>query len=324
MLRSSLLLGLLMQALPRATLEARLAPHGPRGAAGARCRPFFSGRVALAALAALPRFGRRVVLLPEYLCNVVPLAFERAGWRVEGFAVDERFEPDPRALAARAESSGADLLLLAPLYGADGGVGWWAGAEGRALRQRLGLTLVLDLCQDAARPALLGDPGEQWAVLTSFNDKSFPGAMGAVLWTDLDLPPPPLPPARAALLIVLWVLRRLLRRERAGVERGYEFSHAARFPWGFDTAGATRLQLALGAVGLARLPRWQARRQAAVAAGRVKPLPLPYAGSAPFVVAAAGDPGEHRSKRPYAMAHDAARSLCPLLQVRHNKGFDDR
>ncbi len=321
MLRSSLLLGLLLQALPRKTLQARLAGFGPQGV---YCRPFFSGRVALASIAALPRFSRRVALLPEYLCNVVPLAFERSGWSVHGYAVDERFEPDAPAIAARAAELGADLLLLAPLYGADGGLAWWLGDEGRTARGRLGLALVLDLCQDAGAlarlPAVLGG---DWAALVSFNDKSFPGAMGALTWTDLDLPPPLLPGVGAALQMVARVLRRLLLPHRPDDERGFEFSNASRFPYAFGTTGPTRLQMALGWVGLSWLPRWQDRRRAAVAAGLVRPVDLPHATAAPFVAVATGDPGRHRIKRPYATAHDAARSLRPHLVVRHNKGFDD-
>lgn len=321
MLRSSLLLGLLMQMLPRAALWERLVAFGPPGAG---CRAFFSGRVALAAIAALPRFERRVVLLPEYLCNVVPLAFERAVWRVHGYAVDDRFELDAPALATRAAEIGAELLLLAPLFGADGGVTWWLSDDGRATRERLGLTLVLDLCQDAGALARLPPTlGRDWAALVSFNDKSFPGAMGALCWTDLDLPPPPPPGLVAALPMAARVLRRLLLPRRAGEERDFEFSYASRFPYSFDTAGPTRLQLALGLVGLQRLSRWQDLRRAAVAAGRVRPLDLPFAATAPFVVAAPGDPGRHRIKRPYATANDAAQSLRPRLVVRHNKGFDD-
>lgn len=321
MLRSSLLLGMLMLTLPRATLQERLAAFGPARAA---CRVYFSGRVALAAIAALPRFMRRRVLLPEYLCNVVPMAFERAGWCVHGYAVDDRFEPDSPALAARAAEVGADLLLLAPLYGADGGLSWWLGDDGRVARERLCLTLVLDICQDAGALARLpADLGHDWAALVSFNDKSFPGAMGALCWTDIDLPPPPPPGLAAALQMAARVLRRLLLPRRTGEESGFEFSYASRFPYAFGTLGATRLQLALGLVGLKRLPRLQALRRAAVQAGHVRPLDLPHAASAPFVVAAPGDPGRHRLKRPYATAHDAAQSLRPRLVVRHNKGFDD-
>lgn len=324
MLRSSLLLGLLLQALPRERLQTRLARRLPPALAGARCLAYFSGRVALSALAGLPRFGRKTVLMPEYLCNVVPLAFQRAGWRIHGYPVDQHFEPDAPSLAVRAEAVGADLLLLAPLYGAEGGVGWWLGPDGRAARERLGLALVLDCCQDAAALLALRDPGRDWAALTSFNDKSFPGAMGALLCTDLALSPPPAPPARASLLLALWVLRRLLIGRRGGEERGFEFSHASRFPYAFDVDGPTRLQLALGELGLARLPRWQARRRAAVEQGRVRPLATPGAATAPFVAVAPGDPGWHRLKRPYALAEDASRSLRPRLVVRHNKGFEDR
>lgn len=321
MLRSSLLLGLLLQVLPRAALHSRLAGFGPQGV---HCRPFFSGRVALASIATLPRFARRIVLMPEYLCNVVSLAFERNGWRVHTYAVDDRFEPDASALAARAAEVDAGLLLLAPLYGADGGLAWWLGDEGRTTRERLGMALVLDLCQDAGALARLPTTlGRDWAAVISFNDKCFPGAMGALVWTDLDLPAPPAPGSIAALAMAARVTRRLLLPRRSTDRPGFEFTYASGFPYAFDWMGPTRLQLALGLVGLRRLPRWQALRRAAIAAGRVIPLDLPYAPTAPFVAAAPADPGRQRIKRPYATARNAARSLRPRLVVRHNKGFDD-
>lgn len=323
MLRSSLMLGLLLQAMPRRLLQQRLAAHGPSGP-GVRCTPFFSGRTALAALAALPQFTRKVALVPAYLCNVVPMALQRHGWRVVGYDVDERFEPDHLQLARQAERENAGLLLLAPLYGADGGCRWWCDAPGRALRQRLGLALVLDLCQDAGALARIGDCGSRWAAVASFNDKSFPGVMGAALWTDLPVPEPAVPGWRDALLLQAWALRKLLPRRAAHREEGFEHSRAERFPYGFEPAGASRLQMALGAVGLRRLPRWQARRRAAVHRGDVRPLDLPGAQTSPFVVCAEGDPGLHRGKRPYALADDPQRSARPRLLIRHNKGFDDR
>jgi hypothetical protein len=321
MLRATWLGALWQQALPRAALVARIARHGPGGLA---CVPFFSGRVGLAAVAALPCWRRRIALLPSYLCNVVPLAFERHGFAVHGYPVDDRFEPDNAWLAMRAGELKVDILLLAPLYGADGGLSWWLGPEGRATRRELGLTLVLDLCQDAGRLAGLPDPGPDCVVLTSFNDKAFPGAMGAALWTDLPVAIPSAPGLRAAALLNAWVLRRLFRPRRPQEGTGFEFSQASRFPYGFEPAGPTGLQLALGAIGLERLPRWQARRRAALARGDVRAQALPHAAAAPFVVAGPGDAGLHRAKRPYARADDASASLRPGLVVRHNKGFEDR
>ena len=327
MLRLSLLLGLLLQAAPRHWLLRRIAGHGPQSA-GARFVAYFSGRVALDALAALPRFRRRVVLLPAYLCNVVAMAFTRQGWRVVGYEVDANFMPDEQALVRACAAECADLLLLAPLYGSEGGLAAWLAAPGRALRERLGVCLVLDLCQDAARLAPLtwrGDSlGTDWAVVTSFNDKSFPGVMGAALWTDLDLHEPPGPKTWHAMQLAARAGARLLPRRHAA-EAGFEHSAARRFPYAFDVAGASRLQLALGAIGLHCLPRWMARRRAAVARGELRPLALPYSDTAPFlVVVGDDDPGCHRAKRPYALVDDARRSLRAGLQVRHNKGFDDR
>jgi hypothetical protein len=326
MKHSSLLAALLLQAAPRRWLLARLRQSWPTAPAGARCVAWFSGRVALAQLARHPSFTRRVALLPAYLCNVVPMAFERAGWRVCTYAVDDRFVPDPQALRELAEKEGAELLLLAPLYGSEGGLAYWLGAQACAWRATAGVTLVLDLCQDAARlQQLPHPPARRWAAVLSFNDKSFPGVMGACLWTDLDLDSPPPPRWWRRLLLVGWALSKSLagRRRNAG-EEAFEHSRGERFPYAFDETGASALQLAFGLVGMARLPRWVAARRAAVERGDVRPLPLPFSAGAPFVVAAADDPARHRRKRPYATAHDPQASLLPQLVVVHNKGFDDR
>ncbi len=326
MWRSSLLAGLALQIAPRAWLLQRLGQAWPGRPAGACFAAYFSGRVALQALARHPAFVRRVALVPEYLCNVVPLAFEQAGWRVCGYPVDAAFVPDAAALRAQAHAEGADLLLLAPLYGSDGGLSHWLAPEADRWRADAGVALVLDLCQDAGRLAqLVKEPGSHWAAVLSFNDKSFPGVMGACVWSDLDLGSPPPPRWRQRGLLAAWALRKCLpRRHPAGPEAGFEHSEARRFPYAFSTTGASALQLALGLIGLGRLPRWQARRRALVVQGAVRPLPLPYAETAPFVVAAEGDPAQHRRKAPYALAHDAAASLLPQLLVRHNKGYDDR
>jgi hypothetical protein len=322
----SMVLGLLLQFAPRRWLQEQLDHRWPGRPATARCVPFFSGRVALHAIASGVPAARRVALLPAYLCNVVHLAFERAGWRIVTYDVDDAFVPDPRRLEAALREHGAALLLLAPLYGSDGGMPWWLRGPGRALREATGLTLVLDLCQDAALlREVPPDPGARWAVVLSFNDKSMPGVMGAAVWTDLPLDEPLPPGRRHAGLLALWALRKTMPRRRAAAEEAaLEFSRAQRFPYDFAIGGAARLQLALGLVGMALLPRWQARRRAAVERGEITPLPLPHAATAPFVVCPHAPSAGHRAKRPYARHDDPLASLKPALRIHHNKGFDDR
>ncbi len=104
----------------------------------------------------------------------------------------------------------------------------------------------------------------------------------------------------------------------------YEYSQATHFPHAFDITGATRWQLALGLLGLRGLARWQQRRREAVQRGRVKPVGPSVGSSSPYVLVGADDPGLQRRKPPYALAGAPAQSLLPALQVRHNKGFDDR
>lgn len=323
---ASLLLGLLLACLPRATLLCRLAAHGP---VWLRLVPAFSGRTALAALAEAAPAAPRHVLLPAYLCNVVPLAFERHGWRLSFYATDDGFSADGPALLAQALREGAGTVLVAPLYGGDGGLRWWVSPEASALRRQHGLQLVLDLCQDAAWLQALPPDLAQCAVLVSFNDKSFPGAMGAAMWTDLPVPVPAAPGWPAVRGLLAWRLLTLLAYWRhAGKGRpgaaAFEFSRAQEPPYDFSVAGACRLQIALGLLGLAQLPHWQARRRQALARGRVKAVVPSLEGAPPFVRVADDDPGVHRAKKPYAVHGDAARTLRPALRVRHNKGFADR
>ncbi len=324
---ASLLLSLLLACLPRSALLRRLGRHGP---GRLRLVPTFSGRTALAALAQAEAVERRRLLLPAYLCNVVPLAFERHGWTLATYAADEAFTVDGRALLAQALREGAGTVLVAPLYGGDGGLRWWVSPEASALRRQHGLALVLDLCQDAAWLRELPADLERCAVLVSFNDKSFPGAMGAALWTDLPVPTPPAPGWPVVRALLVWRLLTLLALWRPGGSArrapaaAFEFARAQELPYDFSVAGASRLQIALGLLGLALLPRWQARRRRALAGGRVKALAPSLAGAPPFVLVAADDPGLHRVKEPYAVHGDATRSLRPTLRIRHNKGFTDR
>lgn len=331
MLLAHLLIGWLLSLLPRALLQRRLAACGPGGAAGAaggplRCLPCFSGRTALELVAQAFEPERRTLLLPAYLCNVVALAFERQGWTLVGYEVDEDFQPDNAALLARAADCGASAVLLAPLYGSDGGLRWWlAPAVAQQCRQQR-LALVLDLCQDAAWLREVPAGWQGGAVVLSFNDKSFPGAMGAVLWTDLPCDEPPAPGPAVALRLLGWRLRVLLGSLRRGASaaEGFEYSQATQFPHDFSIPGATRWQLALGLLGLRGLARWQQRRRAALQRGDVKPAGPSVGSSSPYVLVAADDPGRHRRKSPYAVADAPTQSLRPALQVRHNKGFDDR
>lgn len=336
--------GLMALRTDRTGLLERLADLGPRGGARWRCTAHFSGRTALAAVArALVASGRpRVALLPAYLCNVVEMAFVREGFEVRHYEVDEAFHPDTAALMRVAAEQDAGVLLLAPLYGSDGGLAAWTSEVAADLRRERGLALVLDLCQDAGWLQALTAPLTDAAVVVSFNDKSFPGAMGAAVWSDLAVHEPPEPARRIGRALVRWRLRvfaaacwRRLKRCRAAaagraagydemVPAAFEFSRATAFPHAFDVEGATRWQIALGIVGLVRLPQWQARRAAALQRGTVRAAGPSAGSTSPFVLVRDDDPGSHRAKPPYACAGDARASLRPTIRVRHNKGFDDR
>jgi hypothetical protein len=172
---ANLLPALLLSALPRIVLARALGRS--LAVPGYHFQPAFSGRVALYELAV--RLASPVVLIPDYLCDVVPRALGAAGCTVLRYALDERFEFDLDRVLTLAEEAGAGLILTASLYGSDGGLGALEAVDVQARLKRMGSHLVVDICQDIElRARLPSAQGGRIHGLVSFNDKSFPGAMG--------------------------------------------------------------------------------------------------------------------------------------------------
>ena len=128
----SLAYGVLLFALPtvwlRRRLERRLRlPQLP-------CQVVTSGRVALYLLARrlAPTTAKRVALVPDYICNVVPLALERAGFVVESYCTTAQGEPDDSILRQRLASGDVAVLLTASVFGSSAMLGALATTEWRA------------------------------------------------------------------------------------------------------------------------------------------------------------------------------------------------
>ena len=318
---------------PRATLRDRLSRR--LGRSGRPCHLVTSGRVALMLVArsVAQRTSRRVALVPDYICNVVHTAVDRAGFRAEPYPTDRTCEPDDAWLQARLAGDDVALLVTASVFGSSAWLDRLAGAEVRALIQRTGVHVVVDACQDISLLDHLPDGyGDSLSAIVSFNNKSVPGLMGGAAVTGLPLPaglPQSLTAAQRSFFrrqLLAHVRARLAGRglsRSAGESEAFEYSSCKRFPYAFDTAGISKLQVLMALVGLDNLPAFGAAKRElfetcgdAVVAPRLK--------TAAYVLVSDASVMPHRRrKRPYAAPDAPGSSLRPGQTILHNKGFLD-
>ena len=302
---------------------------------------YFSGRVALFRLAsAVKKQGGTRVVLPDYVCNVVHKAFLEAGLEIDTFPTSNTFEPDIDQIKLSIESSAEPAILcLAPIMGSEGGVEWVLSDEGRGWRARHRITLIIDMCQDFSRARSLAVHNDHAsAVITSFNDKSFPGCMGAAVWGDLadcgfDRPgfSEEVKIFRFAIKRVLVSVARTLRYSLglnvpvplSSTRPQFDFSYCDAFPYDLHHGAATRLQVGVAAAGVICHGIYASRRKkiSVCEAGNV--IQTPFSASSPFILVNQFLDTRRRRKLPYALHFDPENSQRPDLKVQHRKGFDD-
>lgn len=331
-------LGVLLCCVPMPVLRRSFAiPGAPRP------RFYFSGRVAIFRIAQSLRRRSRLAILPEYICNVVHRAFLEAGFEVATYRQDSLLEPeidDIKKLVGNA--NGPSVLCIAPLLGADGGQAWIMSGEGRTWRNDHGVTLVLDCCQDMSRLFRADIRGERdFAVVCSFNDKIFPGVMGAVAVTDLtDLSYRPATMAESVGICrffvtkLVWQAGRFVKRlfsappgrcgqhQLSSTPNRFEYSSCNAFPYTLGHSAATRLQVAVGVAGRLFSSAYLARKSRYIGLGMVDPLPTPYFSTSAYILVPRNS-SQLKAKLPYAIHGTPTESLRPALQACHFKGFWD-
>jgi hypothetical protein len=135
-----------------------------------------SGRTALSAIfeaLARERPGSQV-LVPDYICNVVPRAVSRAGLEPLAYRTSQHFEPDLDDFLEKLASPRVGGVLLASLFGAQN-----TSPEilQRVRAVRADILIVLDECQNL----ILNNPtrpDSRAVAVFSFNCKTIAGAMG--------------------------------------------------------------------------------------------------------------------------------------------------
>ncbi|MEO1999243.1 MAG: hypothetical protein ABGZ17_28695 [Planctomycetaceae bacterium] len=299
--------------------------------------PKFSGRVAIHDIARqiLEQGAGPVAWIPDYICNVVPLALERAGFQVAIYETDRYLEPDASQLSRIVTDPKCGLLLLSSIYGSSAGLDLVRSVAFRQQVQKHRVHILVDICQDITlRHLLPQDYGPHLSATVSFNHKSFPGAMGGGILSTME-PIDTEQPITSAQSRELYSRlaqrmaggwrRRLTRRSRdAPANRtAPEYAACQNFPFGFTNHRLTRLQIIMALQGLRNLPHYYQRRKQRIARlNHVQPM-RHHLGSPLLILNRIESSEAHRIKPPYARHHSPHQTLRSDLTVVHNNGFDD-
>lgn len=300
-------------------------------------RFYFSGRVALYRMALACKKDNTIALLPDYICNVVPKAFQEAGINISNYPTDLYFEPSIQAIQQIAKGRTSVLVCLAPIMGAEGGLAWAFSPEGKRWRIQNNVTLFIDLSQGISRlkPLNPTELGQQLVLMASFNNKAFPSVMGAVVISDIDDPLFVAATSSEQLAIVKQLIRRILQpifsmgnkpADPYSIEQDhpstFEYSYCQQFPYTFAHRGATKLQVAVATAGLWFSRYYQWCKQRYVQQGLITPQPTPFYRSAPYILAEPTT-AQLKKKAPYASHEQPNDSERPHTPSYHFKGFDD-
>lgn len=306
-------------------LSAKIGQH--LGCGKLRFSPEFSGRTALIAAAELARANGAlgVAHVPDYICNVVPMALEIAGFTVQSYRTDDKNEPDTDELERLIRANQGGLLITASVYGSSACLEWLNLQRVQDLISERGWHVVADLCQDHALVQKLPFLGNRLSAIVSFNRKRVPGIMGGGILSDT--PPAPARHLRMGETVALLrfaLLRWLRPPTRQPAAHSYDFSDARNFPFDLVRREPSLLQLLVANWHLHRIDRFRRRKARALRAFAPSVVDMPNLETAPYVIwRHKTAPADLLRKPPYSLPHQAGESLRPDLVVIHNKGFDD-
>lgn len=316
--------GLLLCALPINLLARKFSFSSPTF--------YFSARVAIYRIALSLKRDVNVALVPEYICNVVHRAFLEAGYTLIKYKCDDDFEPNIIEIVELGKEHPNSILCLAPLYGADGGESWVGTKAGRAWREENRIFLIFDICQDFTRAMSTKIKSEKnFAVISSFNNKSFPGLMGALVESDtrdssyrLAKTSESLGLLKILTLNFLIFFRKVVlsHRKRSNYASGYDYSYCSHFPYDFSHSGAAKIQIAIGLAGKILLPFYAAKKHRYLNNAYIYPRATPYFRSASIIISESSSE-KLIYKPPYSVNNDPSFCLKPTLKSFYFRGYDD-
>lgn len=210
--------------------------------------------------------GQVKVLGPDYVCNSVPLAIERAGGvDLRLYPLGKDLVPEEKDLACRSNELKADVLVLAPIFGAQG--------EGYN-------RLLKKLSGEKGAPIIMLDEAQFMdplpcsidVVVLSFHGKSVNGLNGGALVLNRGFEGCDLPPSRTIgindefYLFLLFLMRRKSRRERpkasGEVKSGFSVDPCEYFPGRIESARMPLVSLLVTILEMLRLEHYREVRRA--------------------------------------------------------------
>lgn len=306
--------------------------------------PYFSGRVAIKRIAenVIKRRPYSIVLVPRYICNVVPMALEDGGLRVVFYNTDEKFMPELENLLYLLDNNYVGLIVLCPLYGSNGGVSFLKNKRFRKKIRENNTIVLIDACQNMNLifETLKDEHNlpERLIYVCSFNDKNTPGVMGGGILARCDLiqDDDPNDGESPSLMVLLFASRKitsfLLHKMKTSLKtkfqsheekKRYEFTIGKKFPYQLEYFKPTKLQLSLALIGIKMVPFYKKRQQLFLKSHHGKYMNLPLVITSSNIVWTDERPPKGKKvKQPYALHCKPEKSERPELLIITNNGFE--
>ncbi len=298
--------------------------------------PHFSGRTALFAIAASNHNVNtsNVVLLPDYICNVVYLAFKKAGWTVVSYPSSYKMDYDWIKLQEQIEIHSPRILLGASIYGSSGLIDVVLDEIKSKYLIEKDVKVVLDFAQDISLINKLSPKLNSFVeVIVSFNDKSFIGMMGGGILSQKAYPSCKKMPKNLSWILYKTFVRKIICNlfspfRNSFIKKDsslYDFSYCQEFPYKFDLYAIQKLQVLLGIVGLYFLPYYHLRKKRFLKK-HPKFINTPHINTTSYVAYEDSQCCQYvtnSKKKSYAKPDNLKESYMEKIFVVHNKGFFD-
>ncbi|MBS9392142.1 MAG: hypothetical protein HEQ29_02925 [Dolichospermum sp. LBC05a] len=323
--------------------------------------PEFSGRSSLYHLAILlkTKTDKKTALIPDYICNVVNAALEKADYKIQTYQTNDRLEPDIEELKEAISNPDIGILLTASIYGSSAFLEELNCNEFKNLIFAKNIHVIVDLCQDIRLIEKLPENyGNNLTAVLSFNDKSFLGIMGGGILAKFTINSPEeklnffqisflykillLKFIKIVLISssigkkVFLMLKKLkylvkylisIRQELdiKNTQPNYDYSCCSFFPYTINLYQIQKVQLIMAILGLEDLKRLK-KIKMEIFGKNIKYNSMQNFQTSPYLVLEDESELESLSrniKSPYALHHKREHSLRPDITVIHNKGFDD-
>ncbi len=206
----------------------------------------------------------KVALVPDHVCSAVPLAALRSGMTIHSYPSGELMVPDEKELKSLIEGTSPQVLVLTPIFGAQGEK--YSGLVRDLVGLENGPVVLLDQAQHMD-PL----PCEMDAVVISLHRKSIQGLNGGALLLNRSFKNLDLGPGRPISLgeeYYLTLLYRSMRKQRSKrnvegkVRAGFYFEGCNYFPGKIENARMPLVSMVIAIFEMLRLDRYRRIRRA--------------------------------------------------------------